>query len=169
MDLENLTAEMLRQAEGIGALVQGVSDYQARWKPESVSWSILEVINHLVDEEREDFRPRLDLVLHQPEGVWRSIDPERWVTERGYNQRSLDQSQEAFLAAREESVVWLKELESPDWAAAYEAPFGRIAAGDILAAWVAHDLLHLRQLVELHWAYLEVWVEPYGVRYAGVW
>jgi hypothetical protein len=169
MDLESLTTQMLRQAEGIRALVEGVSDRQARWKPDADSWSILEVINHLVDEEREDFRARLDLVLHYPEKAWQSIDPERWVTERGYNQRGLDQSREAFLAVRKESISWLEGLASPDWAAAHEAPFGRIAAGDIMAAWVAHDLLHLRQLVELHWAYLKVRVEPYGVRYAGVW
>jgi hypothetical protein len=169
MDLENPITQMLRQAEGIGALVQGVSDRQAQWKPDPASWSILEVINHLVDEENEDFRARLDLVLHHPEGAWQSIDPERWVTERGYNQQGLDQSWEAFLTAREESVVWLKGLASPDWTAAYQAPFGRITAGDILAAWVAHDLLHLRQLVELHWAYLVARVEPYSVRYAGVW
>jgi hypothetical protein len=169
MDLENLTAQMLRQAEGIRTLVQGVSDRQARWKPDPDSWSILEVINHLVDEEREDFRARLDLVLHYPEEAWQSIDPERWVTERGYNQCALDQSREAFLAARAESIAWLREPASPDWATAYEAPFGRIAAGDIMAAWVAHDLLHLRQLVELHWSYLVVRVEPYSVRYAGAW
>ena len=132
-------------------------------------WSILEVTNHLVDEEREDFRARLDLVLHHPEEAWQAIDPERWVTERGYNQHVLDQSREAFLTARRKSVAWLHELTSPDWAAAYEAPFGRITAGDIMAARVAHDLLHLRQLVELHWSYLTVQVEPYSVGYAGVW
>jgi hypothetical protein len=169
MDLVNLTAQMLRQAEGIQALVQGVSDPQARWKPDPASWSILEVINHLVDEEREDFQPRLDLVLHHPEGAWRSIDPEGWVTEREYNRRDIDQSRQAFPAAREESLIWLNGLESPDWARSFEAPFGRITAGDIMAAWVAHDLLHLRQLVELHWAYLEARIQPYGVRYAGVW
>ncbi|MGD2178470.1 MAG: DinB family protein, partial [Anaerolineae bacterium] len=116
-----------------------------------------------------DFRARLDLVLHHPEEVWQSIDPGRWVTERGYNQRGLDQSLESFLAAREESVTWLKGLASPDWTAVYEAPFGRISSGDVMAAWVAHDLLHLRQLIELRWAYLVVQVEPYRVRYAGAW
>ena len=58
---------------------------------------------------------------------------------------------------------------TPDWEADYDAPFGRIAAGDMFAAWVAHDLLHMRQLVELHWAYTMVKVDPYRVRYAGTW
>ena len=42
-------------------------------------------------------------------------------------------------------------------------------AGDLLAAWVAHDLLHLRQLVELKYAYLARTMEPYALKYAGEW
>ena len=34
-------------------LFQSVSDGQARWKPGEGRWSILEVINHLYDEETE--------------------------------------------------------------------------------------------------------------------
>jgi hypothetical protein len=65
--------------------------------------------------------------------------------------------------------VWLGELGEVAWTVGYQAPFGWIRAGDILVAWVAHDVLHMRQLVELKWAYLVQAVEPYGVRYAGTW
>ena len=40
---------------------------------------------------------------------------------------------------------------------------------DLLASWVAHDLLHMRQLVELHWVYTIHQLEPYKVEYAGQW
>ena len=39
----------------------------------------------------------------------------------------------------------------------------------MLAAWVAHDLLHLRQLVELHYAWTAQQLQPYSVAYAGDW
>ena len=169
MELETVLSHMTSNAQVIRALVEDCSDHQARWKPEPTAWSVLEVINHLLDEEREDFRARIDLVLHRPEEGWFKIDPGRWVVERGYNQRELDASLNAFMAAREESLDWLRELASPDWEQGYDAPFGPIRAGDFLAAWAAHDLLHTRQLVELRWAYQEVWLAPYDVRYAGVW
>jgi hypothetical protein len=156
-------------ARAIGALVENCSELKARWKPDADSWSILEVVNHLLDEEREDFRARLDLVLHRGEEAWFGIDPGGWVSERGYNQRDLAPSVEGLLAAREESLEWLRGLGKVDWTVGYQAPFGWIRAGDVLAAWAAHDLLHTRQLVELKWAYLVQEVEPYGVRYAGVW
>jgi len=74
-----------------------------------------------------------------------------------------------FLAAWEESLAWLRGLGEVEWAAGHQAPFGWIRAGDILASWVTHDVLQIRQLVELKWAYLAQAVEPHGVRYAGVW
>ena len=169
MDLNHLISQMTHNARRICALAEGVSDRQARWKPALASWSILEVVNHLLDEEREDFRAHLDLALHRPGEPWPRIDPEGWVTQRGYNERDPGESLEGFLAAREESLAWLRGLASPNWEATYEAPFGRITAGDIFASWVAHDLLHMRQLVELHWAYTTLLVAPHKVDYAGSW
>jgi hypothetical protein len=42
-------------------------------------------------------------------------------------------------------------------------------AGDMFAAWVAHDGLHIRQLNELHRSLLERAAKPYRVGYAGEW
>ena len=61
------------------------------------------------------------------------------------------------------------ELSLPDWEATYPAPWGPIRAGDIFAAWVAHDLLHMRQLVKLLWEHTASRVEPYETEYAGEW
>jgi hypothetical protein len=169
LEVEHFARQMLVNAERIQVLVQGVSSDQARWKPDDVSWSILEVIGHLYDEERLDFRVRLDFTLHRPGQPWLAINPQGWVQEHRYNEGELQELLGGFLTAREDSVRWLRGLLSPNWEVVYEAPFGQIRAGDLLAAWVAHDLLHMRQLVELHWGYLVKEVEPYQVVYAGEW
>ena len=169
MDLDHFTAQMTNNAESIRSMIEGISDEQAGWKPDPDSWSILEVINHLYDEEKEDFRVRLDIILHQPDQPWPAIDPAGWVVERQYNQRELQESVDNYLRERQASLGWLNQLDSPDWEAAYEAPFGEIKAGDMFTSWVAHDLLHIRQLVELHWAYLMNLSKPYRSDYAGNW
>jgi hypothetical protein len=169
MDLDFVLAQMECNAKAIEALVEDVGVVQARWKPGAKDWSILEVVNHLWDEEIEDFRAHLDLILHHPDQPWPSIDPQGWITERGYNQREPKDSLAGYLRSRAESLGWLRGLSAPSWEAVYKAPFGEIAAGDVLAAWVAHDLLHTRQLVELHWAYTTLQVQPYRVLYAGDW
>lgn len=100
MNLQDIVSQMDHNARAIQALVQGCSDQQARWKPDRASWSILEVINHLLDEEREDFRARLELVLDRRDEAWSPIDPQGWGVAQGYNQREL------------ESLAWLRELEA---------------------------------------------------------
>ncbi len=169
MDFDHLISQMADNAQRLRALAEGVSDHQARWKPDPASWSILEVVNHLLDEEREDFRVRLGLALHQADEPWPGIDPEGRVTQRRYNEQDPAKSLNDFLAARDASLLWLRGLSSPNWETVLDAPFGQITAGDIFAAWVAHDLLHMRQLVQLHWAHTIAKVDPYRTGYAGTW
>ena len=169
MRLETLRRELAHGAETIQALVAAVSPAEARVRPEAAAWSILEVVAHLLDEEREDFRPRLDVVLHRPEDAWTRIDPAGWVTARRYNERELGEVLPGFLAERERSLAWLASLSAPDWSREYRAPFGPITAGDLLASWAAHDLLHTRQLVELRRARLLGQTTGHSTQYAGDW
>jgi hypothetical protein len=169
MDVNYLLTQLSDNAERIAALVRGVPDAEARWKPDPQSWSLLEVVNHLYDEERLDFRVRLDIILHRPDQSWPPIDPQGWVSERNYNQRDLEESLDNFLRQRQKSLDWLRSLERPNWEASYEASFGPIKAGDMFAAWATHDHLHMRQLVELHRALTEARAAPYNLDYAGPW
>ena len=153
----------------VGGLVSGVSIDQARWRPAADAWSMLEVMHHLYDEEREDFRRRLDHVLHRPDQTWPDIDPVGWVIQQQYNEQDLAQTVAGFMRERDQSIQWLRSLDSPNWQSSYAAPWGSITAGELLASWAAHDLLHMRQLVELHWAYMTLRLEPYRVEYAGQW
>lgn len=154
----------------IRALAAGVDERQARWRPAPDEWSILEVIHHLYDEEREDFRPRLDLTLHHPDLPWPPNDPGAKVTERRYNEQDLREILTAFQSERAASLAWLSTLDAPDWKRSHTlAQVGTLRAGDLLVSWLAHDILHLRQLAELHYLYTARQAQPYEVDYAGEW
>ena len=169
MKIDAYISQMDQTAQAIAFLARGIPEVQARWKPDPESWSILEVVNHLYDEEQFDFRVRLDIVLHHPEQDFPPIDPEDWVTSRKYNQRDLQESLENFLGERENSLAWLRALGEPDLNLFLENQFGRMTAGEMFFAWVAHDLLHLRQLVEIHYAWTQRQAQPYQLDYAGEW
>ncbi|MGB2955357.1 MAG: DinB family protein [Anaerolineales bacterium] len=151
----------------IAALARGISEEQARWKPDPESWSILEVVNHLADEEELDFPVRLKMILEKSEKPWPPIDPEAWVIESQYNEQDLYESLTRYMTLRNENLGWLDSVENPDWDKVYEAPFGEIKAGDMFVSWVIHDLIHLRQLVDLQSLYLEETVKPFRLDYAG--
>lgn len=158
---------LARQAEALASLARGVDAELAHWRPTPERWSMVEVINHLLDEEREDFRARLEFVLLRPDEEPPGIDPPRWAVERRYNERDLAPSLEAFLTERRRSLAWLDELGEPDLST--PSRFRPVTAGELLASWVAHDLLHVRQLAKLlydDWARRSA---PHGVGYAGTW
>ena len=162
------SARLAATAFVLEEMITGVDDGQARWKPAPERWSILEVVNHLHDEEREDFRFRFRHLLERPDEPAPAIDPPRWAVERRYNEREIGPSLEAFLNERRYSLAWLETLVDPDLDRA-SAPSGGRRAGDLLASWVAHDLLHVKQIARLHYDYWAEQVKPYGVDYAGEW
>lgn len=169
MNFKALYQELENSTEMIRALLSGITQEEARVKPNAESWSMLEVICHLYDEEREDFREHLDFILHRQNEEWHMIDPQGWVTERKYNEQSFVEMQEKFFAERKQSLDWLKEISDSDWETTYTSQYGSASAGEMFSCWVAHDNLHLRQFVELRRARIENITKPYPIEYAGDW
>lgn len=169
MEFKTLYQELQNSTEMIRALLSGITQEEAQVKPNPESWSVLEVICHLYDEEREDFREHLDFILHRQNEEWHGIDPQVWVTERKYNEQNFAEMQEKFLAERQKSVAWLQEISDSEWDITYTSQYGSVSAGEMLSCWIAHDNLHIRQLVELRRARIENITKPYPIEYAGEW
>jgi hypothetical protein len=167
MDPSRLATQLAATPAAVRSLLHGMSPDQARWRPADDKWSLLEVVCHLADEERQDFRMRLHLLIESEEAPWPEIDPAGWVTQRGYNGRDLAQSVKEFEHERAESLKWLSGLRHQRWDMTHQhAGLGALRAGDLLAAWAAHDLMHLRQITNLRLAVLEQDAAPYSLRYA---
>jgi len=114
MEFSTLYQELQNSTEMIRALLSGVAPEAARLKPSAESWSILEVVCHLYDEEREDFREHLDFILHRQKEEWHTIDTVGWVTQRKYNEQNFAEMQENFFIERKRSFAWLSGLLNPD-------------------------------------------------------
>jgi uncharacterized damage-inducible protein DinB len=169
MKFSELYQEMVNSTEMIRALVANISQEEAQIKPTPEAWSILEVICHLYDEEREDFREHLDFILHRQNEEWHEIYPQSWVEERKYNKQNLLEMQEKFFTERKQSLEWLKTLADVDWDKNYDSRYGPVTAAEMFCCWVAHDNLHIRQLVELRRKFIERMTQPYDIQYAGDW
>ncbi|MGE4619109.1 MAG: DinB family protein [Planctomycetota bacterium] len=149
--LHRMAVESLsRSLSAITALCEGVSEQQVSIRHDPDSWALNEILGHLLDEEREDFRARIELILEDPCEEWPAIDPEGWVEERGYRSRSVSELLRLFQDERQRSIAWLRSLDDPDWYQEKEHPSGTLRAGDLLVSWVAHDLAHLEQMARWH-------------------
>jgi len=170
MRIGSIIARMEAFPRGLGALLAGLPADEARWKPPSGAWSILEIVCHLGDEEVDDFRARLRLTLQDPSRDWPKIDPEGWARERRYNERDLGGSLERFARERAASVEWLRSLAGADWESAATHPrLGSIRAGDLMASWAAHDALHLRQVAKRLHELAGADAPGFDTGYAGEW
>jgi uncharacterized damage-inducible protein DinB len=162
MNFEECIAQLEHNARTIQQLLAGISAERARWQSDPDTWSVLGVMDHLYREERGDFRARLATGLGLP-------DPSEPQTDVPYASADLAGMTQAFIDEREQSLTWLRALSAPDWDARCDIYGGQISAGDIIVSWVAHDVLHMRQLVELLYAYTTHRAQPYKVDYAGEW
>ncbi len=170
VDTTALIDRLERFAGIVPALAAGLSQRDAHWRPAEGGWSIVEIVAHLADEETDDFGKRLELTLRDPAAAWPPIDPEGWAVQRKYNDRELDAEVKRFVAARRESLRWLRGLKAPDWSAAHQHPkIGAMRAGDLLAAWAAHDALHLRQIAKRLYQMTRRDAGDHEVAYAGTW
>jgi DinB superfamily len=170
MKIDLFLARFEATPDVLSALLQGVPLEIARWKPNPESWSMLEVICHLADEERQDFRPRLKSLLfdNPPGSSITAIDPPAWVIAENYNARDLSASMEDFHAERATSLKWLRSLPA-DLPLERTAPDRDITAGQVLYSWLAHDYLHIRQITRLHYDFLALKTQGYDIGYAGTW
>jgi len=169
MEFEILYQELTNSTDMIRTLLEGLTQEETQHKPSSDSWSVLEVLCHFYDEEREDFREHLDFILNRQNEQWHLINPDAWVMERKYNEQNFNIMRDKFFGEREKSLRWLKGISNANWEKSQESEFGSMSAGDMFTSWVAHDNLHIRQLVELRRARIEKITQPYDIKYAGDW
>lgn len=166
---KQIIAELARNASVFEGLLTDTDSEAASWKPAANKWSLLEVVCHLHDEECEDFRERLKSCLENPEHPLLPIDPESWVEIREYIEQDFDKKLQAFLKEREKSVNWLSSLEDPKWDNAVNHPtLDKLTANQLLANWLAHDHIHIRQINRVKYQYLYNHTDE-SLDYAGDW
>ena len=169
INMNEIIRQMSDNAKGINAIVGTISDEQAMWKPGPDIWCMKEVMEHVYNEERIDFRKHIKEMLSDPPLAWDGIREDYIVV------KTFRQTLDGFLIERKASLTWLTTLADADWDVSSQATFGpdgetlTLNAGDVLVSWVAHDFLHLRQMNELLYAWNEKQASTYSVEYAGGW
>src|SRR4030095_1524819 len=98
--------QLQQNAEVFNSLLQNIVEDEYRWKPAPDKWCLLEVVCHLHDEEREDFRSRLKHVLDNNPGQMAALDPQGWVASRNYMDKDYQTVLNMFLVERRQSIQW---------------------------------------------------------------
>jgi hypothetical protein len=137
------------------SLLRNRSKEEVKWKPDPNQWCMLEVVCHLLDEEKKDFRTRVEYVLRDPTDPLPMFDPIKSVTDRKYIEQDFETKAKEFLLERSNSINWLRSVRKPAWKNEYQHPkLGPMSAELFLINWLAHDHIHIRQINRLSYQYL---------------
>lgn len=152
------------------SMLQGLSQAEKLFRPHAKHWCLLEIICHLLDEEKFDFRVRVFHTLSSPEVPPPPFNPLEWVSEHDYMGQDFDKVLSAFIDERQRSIKKLRSLENPNWQSGYtHKTEGRLTANHYLNNWLAHDFLHLRQITKVKYEYLKSSTPEINFNYAGKW
>lgn len=150
-------------------LLKDPTEDMVLWKQAPEKWCLLEIVCHLYDEEIYDFRFRTKWVLERPNQTPPPIDPIGWVTAHDYIHQDFTKMLKSFLSEREKSIHWLLSLNHVNWNHAFEhSKLGKLTARHFLANWLAHDYLHIKQILKLKYDYLK-YRSGENLDYAGIW
>jgi DinB superfamily len=112
------------------------------------TWSVFDVVGHLIHGERTDWMPRAKMILQFGES--RSFEPfDRQGQVRESHGKSLAQLLDEFARLRSENLSALRglNLSQEDLAKRGRHPaLGEVTLSELLATWAAHDLTHLHQI-----------------------
>lgn len=153
MDFELTTAVPLleRTPRALESLLTDLSRAWTEVNEGPGSWTVHEVVAHLIHGERDDWIPRVRHLLEW--GTSRPFPPfDRTVGFEAARVRPLTELLREFGDCRRESLSALSALglTTDDLRREGRHPeFGVVTLGQHLATWVAHDLTHLSQIVRV--------------------
>jgi DinB superfamily len=112
------------------------------------TWSVFDVVGHLIHAERTDWMPRVRTVLQFGETqTFETFDRQAHLRES--QTKSLGQLLDEFARLRSENLGELGALnlqpEDLDLRGRHPV-FGEVRMSELLATWASHDLTHLHQI-----------------------
>lgn len=147
-DLKNTIALLERTPRALDALLRGLPDEWTRRNEGENTWTVYDVVGHLIHGERTDWMPRVKRALEFGEA--RAFDPfDRLAQMRESQDKSLPALLDEFSRVRTENLAELRtlNLEPADFAKRGLHPaLGVVTLSNLLATWAAHDLTHLHQI-----------------------
>jgi DinB superfamily len=146
--LSDTIALLERTPAALNALLRDLPESWTNRNEGEGSFTVPDVIGHLIHAEKEDWLPRARRILEHGES--KPFDKfDRWGHLEECRGKSLPQLLDEFSRIR---VACLNELRSLDLQPAQLAlrgnhpALGPVSLSELLATWAAHDLTHLHQI-----------------------
>lgn len=147
-DLENTVALLSRTPATLDALLRGLPEAWTHRNEGEGTFTVADVVGHLIYADRADWMPRARLILQY--GETRPFEPfDRWGHVQECKDRKLPQLLDEFARVRTgclEDLHGLDLVPSQLELRGRHPSLGSVTLSELLATWAAHDLTHLHQV-----------------------
>lgn len=141
--------EVLRATPArLKAALKGVPKKLLLWRPAPGKWSILEIVCHMRDMEREAYLGRYERILAENDPKLPDIEGEALAIERDYRSQGLAAVLRDWAGLRKQNLKLLKGVKGPAWQrVGVHSTAGRLSMEDLLRRHaVGNDEAHLGQI-----------------------
>jgi hypothetical protein len=147
-NLSHTISFLTRTPAALNALLRDLPEEWTSQNEGESTWSVFDVVGHLIHGERTDWMPRARTILQF--GETQAFAPfDRWAQVRESQDKSLAQLLDEFTRLRAENLGELRalNLRPEDLERRGRHPtLGVVTLSELLATWAAHDLTHLHQI-----------------------
>ncbi len=168
-DLHQTQALLLRTPAALDTLLRGLPESWTHSNEGNSTWTVFDVIAHLIHCERTDWMTRVRSILEHGETLpFAPLD--RAAGSQFSQGKPLPQLLDDFARLRSENLEALRnlDLQPQDLARRGLHPaFGPVTLSQLLSTWAAHDLTHLHQISRIMAHQYREAVGPW-IRYLGV-
>ncbi|MGI8383980.1 DinB family protein [Robertmurraya sp. P23] len=132
-------------------LLVGLSEGWVECHEGEGTWNAAEVIDHLIDGEKMNWIPRLQMILE--DGESKPFPPfDRFAHLEQKSEQSLKEKFTEYKRLREQNIKKLIELVDPEEhleLTGIHPAFGVVKVRELISTWVVHDLTHMAQIVRV--------------------
>jgi hypothetical protein len=128
--------------------LRGVPKKLLLFTPAPGKWSILEILCHMRDMEREAYLERYTRILAEPEPPLPDVNGDAFAIERDYRGQKAADILRDWMRLRRESLRLLKKAKPEQWRrAGIHETMGRLTIDELVARHAAgNDMAHLAQI-----------------------
>ncbi|MGE8206795.1 DinB family protein [Heyndrickxia sp. NPDC080065] len=158
-----------RTPQTLEYFLSGLSDKWLQCNEGEGTWNVTEVIEHLIEAEKNNWIPRLEFIIQEGENKpFPAFD--RFSHLNTKSETSFEQKLLEFKHIRELNISKLKTLiesESHLEITGAHPAFGVVRLRELISTWVVHDLTHIAQIVrvmaERYRTDVGPWIEYLGI------
>ncbi|WCK55987.1 DinB family protein [Aneurinibacillus sp. Ricciae_BoGa-3] len=141
-----------RTPQTLAYFLSGLSEGWLQSNEGEGTWSVTEVVEHLIEADKNNWIPRIEFILREGESKpFPEFDRYSHLNQK-VEESTIEQRLLEFKQIRTQNITKLKSVVDPQQhleCTGSHPAFGVVKVRELLSTWVVHDLTHISQIVRV--------------------